>query len=187
MYNIYALNKVLTADRSCATKFFEKNSYKILKSTSVRFFWYILQQNWSIIRDTVSLWRMFENRQIAAIEGKCLWFRNSSECLKTLCAANNWPIWTQNVSKETSKCELATSCRVLSKVFCFTWRIDCQKCVQYIRMLYPGRFILIESVSTTFIKTLWKIITLHWMLQKFGYFTNTVKQVFCFFFLWTIL
>ena len=28
----------------------------------------------------VSLWNMFENRQIAVIEGKCLRFHNSSEC-----------------------------------------------------------------------------------------------------------
>ena len=32
--------------------------------------------------------------------GKCRWFRNSSACLKTHCAANNWPIWTQKVPKE---------------------------------------------------------------------------------------
>ena len=43
------------------------------------------------------VWSMFGNQQIAAIEGKCRRFRNSSECLKNHCAANNWQIWTQSV------------------------------------------------------------------------------------------
>ena len=38
---------------------------------------------------------MFGNRQIAAIKGKYRRFLNYSECLKTHCTANNWPIWTQ--------------------------------------------------------------------------------------------
>ena len=57
-------------------------------------FWQILRPNWSTIRGTVSLWSMIENQQIALIEGKCPRFRNSSNCLKTNCAANNVPIWT---------------------------------------------------------------------------------------------
>ena len=40
---------------------------------------------------------MFENRQIAVFEGKCCRFRNSSECLDTHCAANDWPILMQKV------------------------------------------------------------------------------------------
>ena len=36
--------------------------------------------------------------------------------------------------------------RVLSKIFCCKWMVGCQKFSQYIRMLWPGRFILIESV-----------------------------------------
>ena len=48
----------------------------------------------------VCLWSMFENRQFSVVEGKCRRFRNSSECLKTHCAANNWPIWRQKVPKE---------------------------------------------------------------------------------------
>ena len=79
---------------------FEKNYYRTLYSSSLRFFWYILSPNWSIIRGTVSLWIMVENREIAVIEGKCRRFRNSSKCLKTHCAAHNWPIWTQKVPKE---------------------------------------------------------------------------------------
>ena len=37
----------------------------------------------------MSLRSMFENGQIAAIEGKCCRFRYSSKCLKTHCDANN--------------------------------------------------------------------------------------------------
>ena len=41
-------------------------------------------------------------KECLKIEGKCRRFRNSSECLKTHCGANNcnWPIWTQKVPKE---------------------------------------------------------------------------------------
>ena len=60
---------------------------------SLRFFWHLLQPNWSIIWGKMSLWSMFKKRQSAVFEGKCRQFRNSSECLKTHCAANNWPIW----------------------------------------------------------------------------------------------
>ena len=96
----YALNEFLTADGSCTTKYFWKKSYRSLQSASLRFFWLILRQNWLIIGGTVSLWSMFENRQLTVFEGKCCRFRNSSECLKTHCGANNWPIWTQKVPKE---------------------------------------------------------------------------------------
>ena len=41
-----------------------------------------------------------ENQQLAVFEGKCRRFRNSSDCLKTHCAANNWPICKQKVPKE---------------------------------------------------------------------------------------
>ena len=34
-----------------------------------------------------------------------------------------------------------------SKIFCCAWTVGCQKFVQYIRMLYLGRFILVESVG----------------------------------------
>ena len=43
-------------------------------------------------------------------------------------------------------CRLKTSVRVFSKVFCSTWTVGCQNFGQYIRMLCPGRFILIDSV-----------------------------------------
>ena len=92
---------------------------------------------------------MFENRQLAVFEGKCRRFRNSSECLKTHCGANDWPIWTQKVSKEAQRCELPTLKRFFSKIFWYTkWTVGRQKFVQYIHLLYPGQFILIESVST---------------------------------------
>ena len=91
---------------------------------------------------------MFENRQLAVFEGKCCRFRNSSECLKTHCGANSWPIWTQKVSKEAQICRLQTSIRVFPKIFCCTWAVGCRKFVQYIRMLCSGRFILVESVPS---------------------------------------
>ena len=32
-------------------------------------------------------------------------------------------------------------------MFCYIWTVGCQKFDQYIRILYPGRFILVESVE----------------------------------------
>ena len=63
--------------------------YKILYFTPFCFFWHLLGLNWPIIRGTVSIWSMFQNRQIALIEGKYLRFWKSSGCLNTHCAANN--------------------------------------------------------------------------------------------------
>ena len=57
---------------------------------------------------------MFGNRQIAAIEGKCSRFQNSSECSKTHCAENNGPTWTQNMPNEVQRCGLQTSLKVFS-------------------------------------------------------------------------
>ena len=54
----------------------------------------------SIIQGTVSLWKKLINGQIAVFEGKFRQFRNSSGCLKTPFTSNNWPIWTQKVTKE---------------------------------------------------------------------------------------
>ena len=99
-------------------KIFRKNSCRNLSSKSLRFFWYILRPNWSIIRCTMILWSMFKNQQIALIEGKCHRFWNSSDSKstsfsfensdftvfmhfsKTRCASKNWPVWTQKVPKE---------------------------------------------------------------------------------------
>ena len=64
----------------------------------------------------------------------CLLFRNSFECLKTHCAANNWPSWTQNFYKVFFKNILLYIHGRLSKI--------CS-----VRMLYPGRFFFIESVD----------------------------------------
>ena len=33
------------------------------------------------------------DKSLLCMKGKCFWFRNSSKCLKTHCAANDWPIW----------------------------------------------------------------------------------------------
>ena len=45
-------------------------------------------------------------------------------------------------------CRFPNILQRLTKTFCCTWMVGCQKLAQYIRMLYPGRFILIESVFT---------------------------------------
>ena len=86
------MNKFFTAHRSCTTKYFWKNSYKSLQSTSLSFFWHLLSPNWSIYE---AQWDFEEclniHGRIAGFEGKCLRFRNSSD---------NWPIWTQKVPKE---------------------------------------------------------------------------------------
>ena len=54
---------------------FKKNSYRSWYLTSLAFLWHLLRSNWSIIRGIVSLWKMFENGQIAVFEGKWGWFR----------------------------------------------------------------------------------------------------------------
>ena len=51
----YVQNEFLTADCSCRTKYFSKNSYWRLYSTSLRFLWHLLLPNWSVIRGNVSL------------------------------------------------------------------------------------------------------------------------------------
>ena len=91
---------------------------------------------------------VFDNRQIASIEGKCRRFRNSSGYSNTHSVANNRSIWTQKVPNEAKICGLHIFLRVLFKTILCTWTVGCQKIVQYIRMLWPGRFILIESVAT---------------------------------------
>ena len=59
----------------------------------------------------------------------------------------NWPIWVQNLLKEAQKCGLPASIRAYSKIFpCTTWMCACQKFAQYIHMLCPRLFILVESV-----------------------------------------
>ena len=115
--------ELLTADRSCTTKYFWKNSDRSLYSTSLHFFYHILRPNWSIIRGTVSLWSMFGNRQIAAIEGKCRWFLNSSECLKNHYAANDWQFFCKTQATfSTVACNEMThfrsnySCETLNKM-----------------------------------------------------------------------
>ena len=49
-------------------------------------------------------------------------------------------------AKRTWRCELQTSIRVFSKICSCILTVGCQSFAQYIRMLYPGRFILVESV-----------------------------------------
>ena len=87
---------------------------------------------------------MFENRQLAVFVGKCRRFRNSSECLKTHCGSNSWPIWTQKVSKEAYRCAQQTFMRVFSKIFCCTWRVGCQKFSHYICTYVLHRMVYFE-------------------------------------------
>ena len=44
-----------------------------------------------------------------------------------------------------------TSSRVFPKKLCCTWAVGCRKFVQYILMLSPGRFILVEPVWSIFL------------------------------------
>ena len=67
---------------------------------------------------------MLENRQLAVFKGKCRQFRNSSECFKTHCGANNWPIWTQKVPKEAQRRGLQASIRLFPKIFWYTWTLN---------------------------------------------------------------
>ena len=41
----------------------------------------------------------------------------------------------------------------LSKIFCCKLTVVCQKYAQYIPILYPGRFILVESVYKALLET----------------------------------
>ena len=66
---------------------FEKSRIEVYILHLYASFWHLLRPNRSIIRCIVSLWNMFENRQIAAIEGKCRRYRDPFEYLKTHCAA----------------------------------------------------------------------------------------------------
>ena len=98
----YVMNEFLTGDPSCTPKYFWKNSYRSLYFTSLQFFWDLLHPNWWFLWWTVSLWRMFGNRQIPAIEGKC-WFRNSSESVcryGQICTFLQWRAhcWGQKVN-----------------------------------------------------------------------------------------
>ena len=91
---------------------------------------------------------MSENDKMAVFEGKCRRFRNSSECLKTHCASNNWPIWTQKGAKRSVKMWLPTSTRVFSKIFCCTWMVGCQKLAQYIRTYVIPRTVYFNWICT---------------------------------------
>ena len=88
---------------------------------------------------------MFENRQIALIEGKCRRFRNCSEFLKAHCAVPRkiYLFGCKRCQKKRNDVDYKLLEKVFSKIFFRTRTAGCQKFVQYNRMLYPGRFILI--------------------------------------------
>ena len=137
----------------------------------------------------MSLWSMFENRQIAAIEEKCRRFRNSSDYQNTHCAANNWPILTQNVAKEAYRFWLQTSLKVFFKniLLCmngYVWsKVDSCFCealyFDYIAeaILYCNFLFLIHS---KWIKTVevWKAITTHALRPIHNVVVSMVADVF---------
>ena len=116
---MYVLNQFLSADCSLFMyhKIFLKNSYRSLQSTSLRFFWHLLRQNWSIIRGTMSLWSMFEidNSLLSKENVVNFGILGRIECLKARIidqfgherCKKNLNMWTTIFSKN------------FSKVFCF--------------------------------------------------------------------
>ena len=112
--------------------------FKLLQNypLSLRFFWHLLRLNWSIFRDRVSLWRMLEHQEIAVFEGKCHRF-----VLELTVPQIIDKFWSKRCQKKRKDMDYK-----LLQIFCCTWAVGCWKFVQYIRMLYPGRFILVESV-----------------------------------------
>ena len=133
-------------------KIFLKNSYRSLCFTSLRFFWHLLRPKWSIIRGTVTLFlSMFENRQIALIEAKFRPFRNSSKCFtvprkidqfeRKRCQKKRKGINYKLLKEFLQKCVFVNE-RLSVKVSLST----------YARMLYPGRFILVESARIICLK-----------------------------------
>ena len=63
-------------------------------------------------------------------------------------------IWQIQLVLEESHFSLIIRCWVLS-----IWTVGCQKFVQYIRILWPGRFILVESVAKSSVANCWGQIT----------------------------
>ena len=62
---MYVLNEFLTTVCSCTPKYFFKTLIEVCTSHLYASFDTFLHPNWSIIRDTVTLWSIFENQQIA--------------------------------------------------------------------------------------------------------------------------
>ena len=112
-----------------------KNRYRSLKPTSLRFFWYLLCPNWSIIRGTVSLWSMFENRQIALFDGKFRRFRIVKDLWRhpALRMINQFGRkWIQKKRKDVA---LYVYLFFFKKISWCIWKAGCQKFVYYTRML----------------------------------------------------
>ena len=65
-------------------------------------------------------------------------------------------------------------------MFSCTWAVGCQKFVQYIRMLCPGRFILVESVD-------WKIFSKIICIMCFYFSWFGVKNISPFHFIFLVL
>ena len=80
---------------------------------------------------------------------------------------------------------MPSSIWVFSKIFCCTWTVGCQKFVQYICMLCPGRFILDESVELLGEFFSWQFLTIFWLkIKKLKQFFKIYHEVskFCIFF-----
>ena len=112
--------------------FFEKALIEACSRHLYASFWHLLRPHWSIIWGTVSLWSMFENRQLAVFEGK--FFRSFKD---SLCCEQ----WT-NLDAKGAKRSVKMSTTSFYKSFF--------KIVQFMHMLCPGRFILVESVPKIF-------------------------------------
>ena len=95
---------------------FWKNYIEVGSSHLYASFCHLLRPNWSIVRGTVSLWKILENAQIAVFKGKC---RRFSENLDAKGAWRSVMIWAMHF------------CNSFSKVFCCTWAGGCQRFVQY--------------------------------------------------------
>ena len=103
---------------------------------------------------------------------KCRRFRDSSECSKTHCASNTWPIRTKKLSKEAWRCKLPIYMRVFSKIFWCKRIVGRQKFVQYIPMLYLGCFILVSTVSKPNNQKKRKLICMVCLLPRCAWFAS---------------
>ena len=148
---------------------------------------------------------MLKNRQIAPIEGKCRQFRNSSDYLKTHCAASFWPIWTQKGAKRSVKMRATNLCKSLFKniVLCMNGSLSKNRSVHsYVvpRTVYFDWIcitltcILFKRTSDLLPGYLWTQSTLNWCWIKhylnvsFGlwhwiehYFVGINGTIWCFF------
>ena len=74
---------------------------KLLQKFVVHIFTLYLARSVNFSRHSESVKYVWKSKnRCYRIEGKCRRYRNSSKCLKTHFATNNWPIWTKKKSKD---------------------------------------------------------------------------------------